>query len=578
MSIHDFIAQQRALLHSTAPEAAVAATSAPMHLLEEIDLPVIEPPSIPDETKVETGRCHENNSPFFHWDIETRSAADPNVLHWHDTPELREMLYAYNKQDTTTERELHQRLRALSPEEQQVWVIDQTVNDLGVHIDADLATAASTMATQTLDELHERMNQETGGAVTKASQVKQLKIWLQSQGVVLPRRPKKQKGGTSWEDCLEEDDLGRLLAGELPTLGARAALEIRVQAAQTAVSKFDKMLRTRCADGRVRNLYRVYGAVTGRWSGEGFQPQNLKRPEILRTDALVAEAMAIVLAGDYEGAKARYGDVLRMLGDLSRSMLVPAPGCRFIVGDFSTIEARVLALLAGDLDKLTRFRDFDAGVGRDLYCTAAEQVLGLDHVDEKSGERQLGKTFELGLGYQMGGGRLLTSIRKARVLGTEGTTETDTARWVGRWRAANPKIVAYWSMLDAAAMTAVRHPGVMIPCGLLKFALHQGVLLLRLPSGRELSYPAPRIEPGRFGHNQVVFTDMEAGRRRGRQMYGGAWAENATSAVARDLLVEAMKRLKAAGYVLALHTHDEVVAEISGRRNLKTTPFDPKLT
>ena len=131
-----------------------------------------------------------------------------------------------------------------------------------------------------------------------------------------------------------------------------------------------------------------------------------------------------------------------------------------------------------------------------------------------------------------------------------------------RWRAANPKIVAYWSMLDAAAMTAVRHPGVIIPCGLLKFALHHGVLLLRLPSGRELSYPAPRIEPGRFGHDQVVFTDMEAGRRRGRQMYGGAWAENATSAVARDLLVEAMKRLKAAGYVLALHTHDEVVAEM----------------
>ena len=498
-----------------------------------------------------------------------RRGEDSTKIYWVDTPELRASLHAYNRQDVVAERELHQRLSALSPAEQEVWVIDQDINDLGVHIDVDLATAASAMAARTMADLHERMNIETGGAVTAATQVKALKTWLKSQGVMLPRRPKKQKGGTSWEDCLDEDDIGRLLAGDLPTPAARAALEIRVLAAQTAVSKFDKMLRTRCVDGRVRNLYRAYGAVTGRWSGEGFQPQNLKRPEILRTDALIEEAITIVLAGDYEGAKARYGDVLRMLGDLSRSMLIPAPGCRFIVGDFSTIEARVLALLAGDFDKLARFRDFDAGTGRDLYCITAEKVLGLDHVEEKSPERQLGKTFELGLGYQMGNGRLLTTIRSARVPGTEGTTEVDTARWVSRWRAANPKIVALWAALDASATTAVRTPGAIVSCGVLKFALVDGVLLLKLPSGRELSYPAPRIEPGKFGRDAVVFTDMEAGRRRGRHMYGGAWAENATSAVARDLLVEAMKRLQAAGYVLALHTHDEVVCEMPiGEGNL----------
>jgi DNA polymerase family A len=486
---------------------------------------------------------------------------DPNVLHWVDTPELRLKLQAYNRQDVVTERELHQRLQALPPAEQEVWVVDAEINDLGVHIDAPLGTAAAALTIRALADLNEQLCRVTGGAVEKTTKVQELKKWLALQGVVLPRRPKKKKGGTEWEPCLEEDDIARLLAGELP-LAARTALEIRLQAAQSAVSKFARMLKTRCADGRVRNLYRVYGTVTGRWSGEGFQPQNLKRPEHLHTDEAIAEAIGIVLAGNYEAAKARYPDLLGVLGDLSRSMLIPAPGCRFIVGDYSTIEARVLALLAGDTAKLARFRDFDAGIGRDLYCIAAEEVLGLAHVASSSPQRQLGKVFELGLGYQMGPDRLLTTIRKARLPDMENITETDTDRWVTKWRAGNPAIVAFWATLDAAARSAVRHPGITVPCRLVSFLTTENVLRMRLPSGRELSYPAPRIAPGRFGKAQVVFTDMEAGRRRGRQVYGGMWAENVTSAVARDLLVEAMKRLRAAGYRLALHTHDEVVAEM----------------
>ena len=249
----------------------------------------------------------------------------------------------------------------------------------------------------------------------KASKQDKLKAWLALQGVKLPRRPKKQKSGLQWETCLEADDIEKLLAEDLPHPGVRAALEIRLQAAQSAASKVNRMLQTRCADGRVRNLYRIYGAVTGRWSGEGFQPQNLKRPELLQTDEAIAEAIAMVLAADYAAIKERYGDVLGLVGDLCRSMLIPAPGHRFIVGDFSAIEARVLAFLAGDADKLESFRQFDRGAGRDIYCVAAEQVLGLTDVQSKSPERQLGKIFELGLGYSMGGDKLLATIRKARV-------------------------------------------------------------------------------------------------------------------------------------------------------------------
>jgi DNA polymerase len=342
----------------------------------------------------------------------------------------------------------------------------------------------------------------------------------------------------------------------------RVTLEIRLQAAQSAASKIDRMLKTRCADGRVRNLYKIYGAVTGRWSGEGFQPQNLKRPQLLRSDEAIAEAIAMVLARDYAAIKERYSDVLGVVGDLCRSMLIPAPGHRFIIGDFSAIEARVLAFLGGDTDKLEAFRQFDLGLGRDIYCVTAEQVLGLANVLDKSPARQLGKIFELGLGYSMGAERLLATIRKANVAGANSITREDTARWVKKWRMQNPAIVSYWAALNAAAVTAVRHPGTVISCRTVAFVMRGDVLFCRLPSGRELAYPTPIVDQGRFGRQQITFLDMEAGRQRGKQMHGGKWAENVTSAVARDLLVEAMKRLRAVGYNLVMHTHDEIVAEM----------------
>jgi DNA polymerase len=172
--------------------------------------------------------------------------------------------------------------------------------------------------------------------------VAKLKVWLKSQGVKLPRKPHSGPSGLQWQDSLDGDDIEELLAGELPSSDVRDVLEIRLQAAQSAASKIDRMLVTRCADGRARNMYRMNGAVTGRWSGEGFQPQNLKRPELLKSDEGIAEAIKMVLADDYAGIKQRYGNVLGVIGDLCRSMLIPAPGHRFIVGDFSAIEARVL--------------------------------------------------------------------------------------------------------------------------------------------------------------------------------------------------------------------------------------------
>lgn len=339
-----------------------------------------------------------------------RRGEDPSKLYWADSPELREQLHLYNKQDIATERELHQRLRALPAAEQEAWVIDAEINDRGVRVDAALATAACALAQQAHAELDERIRHETNGVVDKASKQEKLKAWLKQEGVKLPRRPKKLKAGLRWEDCLEAEDIQKLLLEDLPHPGIRAVLEIRLQAAQSAASKVSRMLQTRCADGRVRNLYRIYGAVTGRWSGVGVQPQNMKRPELLQNDEAIAEAIALVLMGNYAAVKEHYGDVLGVIGDLCHSMLIPAPGHRFFIGDFNTIEARVLASLAGDADKLESFRQFDCGVGREIYCITAEQILGLTDVQSKSPERALGKVFELALGYGMGGDKLLTTI------------------------------------------------------------------------------------------------------------------------------------------------------------------------
>ena len=492
-----------------------------------------------------------------------RRDEDPNGIYWEDTSELRAVLYTYAKQDVATMRELHRRLAPLPDMEREVSVIDAEINDTGVLIDAPLAMAASRLAARALADLDAAMESATNGAVTVASQVARLKAWLVLRGIKLPRKPHKfnGQGKMQWKDSLDSEDIEKLLAEDVPA-DVREALEIRLQAAQSAVSKIGRMLVTRSADGRVRNMYRMYGARTGRWSGEGFQPQNLKRPELLKDDAAIAAAIKLVLAGKYTKIKQTNGDMLGVIGDLCRSMLVPAPGYRFIVGDFSAIEARVLIWLAGDEGKLVRFREFDAGRGRELYCTAAEGVLGLDYEVTGGQERALGKIFELGLGFQMGASRLLAHIKKANVPNSEHITIKETKAWVIKWRQQNPKIVEFWAALDATARAAVRNPEMAIACGPVQFQMRDGVLCLRLPSGRELKYPAPVLKLGRFGQQQVTFLNMEAGARRGEQMYGGKWTENVTSAVARDLLVEAMKRLRTAGYRLVMHTHDEIGAEM----------------
>ena len=287
-----------------------------------------------------------------------RRGEDPTQIYWVDTPELRAELYIYNRQDVAVERELHQhpKLQALPASEQDTWVLDAEINDHGVRIDAPLATAASALAAQALADLNERMRQETDGAVDKATKTGEAEGVAGVAGRQASAPAEEAEIRTAMGRPVSRPTTSRSSWPE--TCRTRACVQRSRSGCRRRnrrPAKWTGCCETRCADGRVRNLYRIYGAVTGRWSGEGFQPQNLKRPELLQTDEAIAEAIAMVMAGDYAAIKERYGDVLGVIGDLCRSMLIPAPGHRFIVGDFSAIEARVLAFLAGDADKLESF-------------------------------------------------------------------------------------------------------------------------------------------------------------------------------------------------------------------------------
>ena len=449
---------------------------------------------------------------------------------------------------------------------QETWCLDAAINTAGVLLDVPLAEAAARLADCALEELDARMRAITNGVVDTASKVEKLKQWVEAEGAKLPRRPSKKKDNKTgetrevWGPKLQESDIERLLLGNLSP-PVREALEIRLQAAQTAATKFIRMLETRSSDNRLRNLFRYHGAMTGRWTGALSQVQNLKRRDVLNKDSDIEAAIQAVLTRDYELVKARYGDVLGVLGDLVRSAIIAAPGHRFIVGDFSQIEARVVCWLAGEDWKLAAFGAYDRGEGEDIYVLAVSKTLRLDDPEAALKLRPLGKVIELASAFQMGADKFFSLIRSANIPGTTHLTLYDVKGIVNKWRDEHRAIVRFWAALNSAAMSAVRHPETIIPCGRVRFQMRDGILCMRLPSGREIAYPAPTIKPGRFGWDAVHFTEIEAGRRRNRNMYGGSWCENATQGVARDCLVEALKRVIAAGFAVVLHAHDELVVE-----------------
>jgi DNA polymerase bacteriophage-type len=309
-------------------------------------------------------------------------------------------------------------------------------------------------------------------------------------------------------------------------------------------------------DDRIRGAFRFHGARTGRWSGQGFQPQNIKRVELDDIDA----AIAAVLTGDIAHVRAKFEKPLSVLADVTHAMIVAAPGCELNGADFSTIEARILAWLAGEDWKLDVFRRFDAtgDFTTHPYVVAAAKALRLSASTIKKGTENyhVGKVSELSFGYQ-------GALGAWRKFDLDRHSDEEVIAFCKSWRASHPNIVRLWYALNDAAVNAVHERGRVICCARnrIRFECEDGALLMRLPSGRRLTYPAPRIAEGDRGYH-VVFTDNGDGRVSDFRGYGGSWTENAVSGIARDLLVAAMLRVEAAGYPIVLHVHDEIAAEV----------------
>ena len=474
-----------------------------------------------------------------------RAGEDPNGTYWYEDSDRLGRLYEYCVRDVETERELYGRLPPLSPFEQTLWQLDAKINQRGLYIDRGLGEAAYTVAQAAGSEIDVELAAVTGGAVTSVNQVSKLQAWLKQQGCVAKD--------------LQKETVEELLESELLSPKARRVLELRQDGGSAASKKIKTFLECAGADNRVRGSLVYHKASTGRWAGTLIQPQNLKRPEEKDLDA----AITAVMTGDYNHVRGLYPRVLSLLGDLGRSLITAAPGHVLIGADFSSIESRVLAWIAGEGWKLDAYRRYDAtrDPRDEPYCATACRIFRVPSgtYTKDSPERAIGKTCDLAFGY-MGG---LGAWRKFE---PDRFTDAEVEKFKTDWRATHPNVVNFWHQIDRASWAAVQNRGQVVRCGPVAFRCVGAFLFLKLPSGRKLAYPTARNKLTDPQHGAVLFADNDKGRwrdcRGGQGAYGGTWCENIVSGIARDLLVEAMLRLEAAGYPIVLTVHDEVIAEV----------------
>ena len=450
-----------------------------------------------------------------------------------DSPLEWDLFKAYNKRDVEAEMQIQQKLKDY-PVPDRVWEeywLDQEINDRGIQIDREYVRKAVAMDESARAKLTYCMRELTG--LENPNSVAQLKGWLESRGVTMESLGKKE---------------ARALLKETTDPLVQEVLTLRLQAAKSSVRKYEAMLNSVCRDGRCRGMFQFYGASrSGRWAGRMIQLQNLPQNKLPDLDV----ARALVKAGDEETVTLLYGEVPAVLSELVRTAFVPGSGNKFTVADFSAIEARVLAHLAGEKWRKKVFEE-----GGDIYCASASRMF---HVPvEKHGVngelRQKGKIAELALGY--GGGIGALKSMGALELGVK---EEELEELVCAWREANPKIVKFWWDVDRAAKQAISFRETAI-VGRLCFEYRGGMLRILLPSGRELSYLHPKIEEGSYGSKVITYDGLDNTKHWERlETYGPKLVENITQAVSRDLLAEAMRRLW--HYPIVGHVHDEVIIE-----------------
>jgi DNA polymerase len=454
-------------------------------------------------------------------------------------PDKWEAFKRYNLRDVETEMGIQQKL-AKFPVPDQVWEeyhIDQEINDRGVRLDMELVQQAIKMDTRSRQELTTAMKRLT--SLENPNSVQQMKQWLSDNGMET--------------ESLDKKAVAELLKDAPEEL--REVLSLRQQLAKSSVRKYQAMENTVCSDNRARGMFQFFGAArTGRFSGRNIQLQNL--PQNHLPD--LAEARALVRAGDFDSVELLYEDVPDTLSQLIRTAFIPKDGMQFLVADFSAIEARVIAWYAGEVWRQKVFEK-----GGDIYCASASQMFKVPV--EKHGInghlRQKGKIAELALGY---GG----SVGALKAMGAieMGLTEDELPPLVDAWRQSNPNIVKFWWDVDRAVMEAVRYKHTTSSYGL-TFSCRSGMLFITLPSGRNLAYVKPKVGTNKFGGECITYEGVGATKKWERlDSYGPKFVENIVQATARDILCHAMKTLRCCSIVM--HIHDELVIEADPRMSL----------
>lgn len=441
---------------------------------------------------------------------------------------------SYNRRDVEVEMSIQKRL-ANYPVPDFVWDeyhLDQEINDRGIALDMQVVEEAIILDGETRQELQETMKGLTN--LDNPNSVAQMKQWLSDQGTEV--------------ESLGKKDVAKLI-GEVPD-DQKEVLLLRQQLAKSSVKKYQAMKNAVCLDGRARGMFQFYGASrSGRWAGRLIQLQNL--PQNHMED--LEQARELVKTGNREALTLLYGNVPAVLSELIRTAFVPAAGMKFIVADFSAIEARVLSWLAGE-----RWRTDVFVNNGDIYCASASAMFGVPV--EKHGQnselRQKGKIAELALGY---GG----SVGALKSMGAieMGLTEEELQPLVDSWRNANPNIVRFWWDVDKAVKKAVKQREPSVIKGI-RFECRNGMLFITLPSGRRLSYVKPRIGENRFGGESVTYEGVGATKKWERiESYGPKFVENIVQAISRDILMFAMKTLRYC--FICAHVHDELIIECS---------------
>ena len=486
-------------------------------------------------------------------------------LTWHEAPDELDRLAAYCDRDVETECDADAHLPALSERERRVWELDQRINDRGVAIDVPRVRAALDAVEVAKKAADREMWRLTNGAVKKTTEAKKLVDWLTAQGIEC--------------ESIADGEIDDIILKSQMLAHPNAEAAVRLRRASAGAFKFQAMLAQACRDGRVRGSLSYHATMGGRWAGRGMQPQNFKRMD---TDEEVAwAAQAVDLLGDPRISAADVLTAIEMftgqpalevLSLCARPMLVAAPGKKLIDADFSNIEGRINAWLAGEDWKLQAFRDYDAGVGPDLYKVTASRVLGKPVEEITKAERQnQGKVPELACGYQGG----VHAFQKMGAKYGVSIPDSHALQIVRGYREANPMIVQSWYDLQNAALEAVGAPGCVVSVlrDKIRYFCNGDFLFCQLPSGRVISYASPRIEWKTRnitvdGENielngyGISYWGSKNGRLLKLDLYGGAQCAHVVSGTARDLLVEAMFAVEDEGYELVLTVHDELLAEV----------------